>query len=280
VLAIALGLSSAVCWGVADFFGGIQTRRLPVVAVTLVSQATGLILAAIAVLAIGHAPPPARALALAAIAGATGVIALTAFYRALAIGTMSIVAPISAAGAALPVIVGLASGEHPSGLQLAGIGAAIVGVVLASREAYHDAERRAAGRLSIALALVAALGFGTFLVLIRTAAKEDLFWSLLISRSASVPTLALGALAFGAPVVVRRLDLPALAVIGVLDLGANALYSYASTLGLLSVIAVLGSLYPVTTVLLARLVLGERVRRIQEVGIATVLAGVALIAAA
>jgi drug/metabolite transporter (DMT)-like permease len=280
MLAIALGLGSSLFWGLADFGGGLQSRRFSVIAVLLVSQAVGLAGIAVIVALSGEPAPALADLWPAAAGGAGGLLALSAFYRALAIGTMSIVAPISATGSAVPVIVGLATGERPGAVQLLGIGVAGVGVVLASREAPHDdAARARAGRASIALALVAALGFGAFFVGMDRAANADILWALLAARIAG----NLGMLAF---VLVARprlhvppAALPALAAVGVLDLTANALYAWGTTEGLLSVVAVLGSLYPVATVLLARGVLGERIRRVQEVGVLSALAGVVLIAA-
>ena len=185
MLAIALGLGSSLFWGLADFGGGLQSRRFPVIAVLLVSQAVGLAGIA-AIVALSGEPAPALGdLWPAAAGGAGGLLALSAFYRALAIGTMSIVAPISATGSAVPVIVGLASGEHPGAVQLAGIAAAAVGVVLASREADHGDDARArAGRASIGLALVAALGFGGFFVGMDRAADADILWALFAARIA------------------------------------------------------------------------------------------------
>jgi drug/metabolite transporter (DMT)-like permease len=280
VLAIALGLGSSVCWGLADFLGGLQSRRLPVAAVLLFSQAAGLVGIVAIVAAFGGPAPSLADMVPAVAAGLAGTIALSAFYRALAIGTMSVVAPISSTGAAVPVIVGLATGEHPGALQLVGIAAAATGVVLASREAEHeDARRAAAGRSSVLLALFAALGFGSFFVGMREAASVDVLWALLAARTAATG----GLLAFAAVARPRLAVTPAalgpLVGIGALDLSANALYAVATTEGLLSVVAVLGALYPVTTVLLARAVLGERIRRVQEVGVAAALGGVALIAA-
>src|SRR5437868_4245967 len=182
MLAIALGLGSGLFWGLADFGGGLQSRRHPVVAVLFVSQAVALV-GIVAVVALSGEPAPALdSLWPAAAGGIGGLVALAAFYRALAIGTMSIVAPISATGSAVPVIVGLASGERPGVLQLVGILAAGVGVVLASREAPHDDEERArAGRASIGLALVAALGFGAFFVGMDRAANVDVLWAMVAS---------------------------------------------------------------------------------------------------
>jgi drug/metabolite transporter (DMT)-like permease len=190
---------------------------------------------------------------------------------------MSIVAPISATGAVVPVVVGIAGGERPAALQLGGIAAAVVGVVLASRE--EDAGARSPGRTSVLLALVAAAGFGSFFVGLRPSARVNLAWALVASRGASVALLMIAA-AMRRPAAVREpRALLALAVVGLLDLSANGLYALATRHGLLSVVAVGASLYPLATVALARVLLGERVRRVQEVGIAAALTGVVLIAA-
>jgi drug/metabolite transporter (DMT)-like permease len=250
-----------------------------VLVVLAISQAVGLAGVALAV-GIGGEPAPALGeLWPAAAGGVAGMIALGAFYRGLAIGTMSIVAPISATGAAVPVFVGLATGERPGAAQLAGIAIAVTGVVLAAREEEPEGSPAAAvARRSVLLALVAALGFGTFFVGMDAAADEDVFWALLAARTASFSVLCVA-------LAVARPDFPGegatwglIAAVGAGDLGANALFAAATNEGLLSIVSVLGSLYPVVTVLLARAFLGERVRRSQEVGIVAALAGVALIA--
>ncbi len=275
-----LAFGSAVSWGIADFLGGVQARRLALLSVMLVSQAAGLPAVLLLVVATGDPSPALGDVLPALIGGAIGVVGLASFYHALSIGTMSIVAPISATGAAVPVIAGIAGGDRPGAVQVAGIGAALVGVVLASREEGHADERRASdARRSVLLALVAAVGFGTFLALMDPAANSaGVGWALLAARAGSFPLLCLAVLA-ARPRPSHRADLPALALVGVLDAGANGLYAAATTEGLLSIVGVLGSLYPVTTVLLARAFLGERVRRIQEAGIVLAVGGVALIAA-
>jgi drug/metabolite transporter (DMT)-like permease len=252
--------------------------------VLLVSQGAALLLLLPFALALAEEGPSAAAVGWAALGGSAGVVALGAFYRGLAIGTMSVVAPISATGAAVPVLVGLAEGERPGVLQVAGMVAALAGVILASRESepaedLGSAHRRA-GRAAVGLALVAAVGFGTFFVGVdRAAATTDVAWVIVISRSCSLVLVLIAAL-------VARPDLPrdavsfgALAMVGVLDLGANGLFAIATTKGLLSVVAVLGSLYPAVTVVLARVVLAERVSRLQEVGVGLTLAGVVAISA-
>ncbi len=246
--------------------------------VLLVSQGAALALLVVVIAARAVSPPAATDLLPAAVGSIGGTIGLAAFYRALSIGTMSIVAPISATAALIPMIAGIAGGDRPGALQLAGIAAAIAGVMLASREAHEDERRAEATRQSIALALVAALGFGSFLALIQSAAEASVPWALLVARVSSV-ALVSAAVLFLRPPPPSRAELPPLALVGLLDLGANGLYAAATTEGLLSIVGVLGSLYPVTTVVLARALLGERLRRVQDAGIALTLAGVALIAA-
>jgi drug/metabolite transporter (DMT)-like permease len=265
--------------------------------VIVVSQLAGFCSVLVLVLASGEPMPAPHYLLIAAGGGLAGLVGLVGFYRALALGTMSIVAPISATGAAVPVLVGLATGEHPGAVRLGGIVAAVAGIVLVSRAgddpdpAERDAPADAPAptpkpaqvpalglRLQVGLALGAALGFGTFFVAMDKAAAGGVLWSLLAARAADAPVLIAVALLVREQIGGSVRTLAPLVAVGVLDVLANGLYAWGTTLGLLSVVAVLGSLYPVTTVLLARAVLAERVRRVQEVGIATVLAGVALIA--
>jgi drug/metabolite transporter (DMT)-like permease len=192
---------------------------------------------------------------------------------------MSVVAPISATAAVVPVLVGLAEGERPSSLQIAGMAAALAGVILASREPV-EAGCPPANRAAIGLALVAAAGFGTFFVGIdRASADADVAGVIAISRSCSLALLVIAALVARPALPRDPASLATLVVIGVLDLGANGLYALATTEGLLSVVSVLGSLYPAVTVVLARVVLAERVARVQEVGVVLALAGVVAISA-
>jgi drug/metabolite transporter (DMT)-like permease len=279
VLGLALALSSSLCWGVADFIGGVQARRVPLLRVMLVSQGAGLACVVALLAARGVGPPHLTRLLPAAAAGIAGIAALTAFYRALSIGTMSIVAPISATGVAVPVIVGVAGGDRPALLQVLGILTAVVGVVLASREQDAGLHQRQIARASIGLALVAALGFGSFFVGIRASARADVLWTLLAARSAGVLALLVVAAVRGGLRGPGGRPLLALVTMGLLDLGANGLYAIASRHGLLSVVAVAASLYPLATVVLARALLGEQVRRVQELGIGAALLGIVMIAA-
>jgi drug/metabolite transporter (DMT)-like permease len=277
MLAVVLALGASSCWGVADFLGGLQSKRVAIAVVLAVVEGTGLVGVLIIIAAVGEPFPGQHAALLALVSGVAGTLALACFYRALAIGTMSIVAPISATGVALPVAVGLATGDELSTLVAIGLAVTVAGVILASRESHADAERAAAGRLSIGLALLAAIGFGSYFVMSDAAADDSVLWLLVLSRTVPVPALVALAWARHMPLPPTRNGL-LLALAGTLDCGATGLYGLANTKGALSIVSVVGSLYPVMTVVLARLVLGERIRLVQRIGVAAALAGVALIA--
>jgi drug/metabolite transporter (DMT)-like permease len=281
MLAIALGLGSSMVWGLADFLGGLKSRTFPVSVVLAVMYAASLVAMVIFVAARGEGPPDLEAAAAGLGAGLFGIAALMAFYRALSIGTMSIVAPVASTGVGLPVLVGLATGDQPGLLRSLGLAAAVVGVVLASREAPGGSADPRLQRQSVMLAIVAGLGFGMYFVLAEISSRGDVGWALLLSRTSSTPFIVAFAL-----LAVRRggrrpggRQLAILAGIGLLDLGANVLYNTSTTLGELSTVSVASSLYPVTTVLLAAALLGERVRGVQRTGVVIALCGVVLIAA-
>jgi drug/metabolite transporter (DMT)-like permease len=281
MLAIALALGSSMVWGLADFLGGLKSRTFPVPVVLAIMYFASLVVMGIVVAARGEGPPDLEAVAAGLGAGLFGIVALMAFYRALAIGTMSIVAPVASTGVGLPVLVGLATGDQPGLLRSLGLAAAVVGVVLASREEAGGSADPRLQRQSVLLAIVAGLGFGMYFVLAEIASRGDVGWALLLSRTSSTPfvvAFALLALRRGGRRP-RGRELAILAAIGLLDLGANVLYNTSTTLGELSTVAVASSLYPVTTVLLAAALLGERVRGVQRTGVVIALCGVVLIAA-
>jgi drug/metabolite transporter (DMT)-like permease len=278
MVAVARALAASWCWGVADFTGGLKTKRMPVPLVLLFVEGVGLVWVLAAIAASGEALPSGRAVAASLVAGAAGVVALGSFYRALAIGTMSVVAPISATGVILPVAVGVATGDALSILVSAGLVITIVGILLASREQHDSADAAAAGRLSLVLALLAALGFGSYFVLSDVAADESILWLLALARVVVVPVLAAVVLAARAPRPVAGDAMP-LVLAGTLDVAATGLYAVAATKGAISIVSVVGSLYPITTVLLARVVLHERLRPVQAAGVAAAFTGVALIVA-
>lgn len=282
-MAVLLALLSSLLWGVADFSGGTASRRLPAMVVVLASQATGLVPAAVAALAVGAWSAPAGYLPWAVAAGLTGMVGLLLFYRAMAIGTMGVVSPIAALSVVIPVAVGLATGHWPSAVAGAGIVLAVLGVVAAS------GPERAQGRSirPVLLAVVSAVCFGTALLFIARGAEDSPLMTMVGMRVASV--LPLGVLVLvlrsrGGPAVDPPGSRPdwrtwvLVAVAGMFDVSANLAFAVASTGGALAVVAVLGSLYPAVTVVLARLVHGERLARLQQAGVLLALAGVALIA--
>lgn len=278
MIAVALGLGSSLAWGIADFLGGLASRRLSVLSVLAVSQVVGLALLVIVVAARGEGPPAAHHLLVAGASSIVGVGALAAFYRGLAVGTMAVVAPISSTAAVVPVVAGIVGGERPSAPQLAGIVLAVAGVALASREESEEAARGGLAK-GTGLALLSALGFGSFFVLIASASEGDVFWALLSNRVVGVAMLGGLALVLRPSLSFERGDARMLVGIGVFDVAANTSFAVASTQGLVSVVGVCSSLYPVVTVLLARSFLGERVRAAQLAGVALALTGVVAIGA-
>ncbi len=279
--AIAAGLASSVLWGLADFLGGLKSRTYPVPVVLALMYLSSLVVMVAFVTARGAEPPAGESVIAALGAGLVGIAGLAAFYRGLAIGTMSIVAPIAATGVALPVIVGLIGGDNPGPVRSAGLALAVVGIVLASREDDEGPADARQQRLSIMLAIVAGLGFGSYFVLAEIASRGDVAWALVFSRASALPLIA----ALAILTLLRGATRPAglalatLAAIGLIDLAANFLFNYASTIGELSSVSVASSLYPVTTVMLAALLLGERVQGVQRIGVVIALAGVVMIAA-
>ena len=273
---VLLALASSVCWGVGDFLGGLGARRMPTLTVLAVSELAGLVGIAAVVLARRDALPSFWPAGLAFAAGIAGVVGLGALYRGMAVGAMAVVAPISAASAMIPVAVGLARGERPSTLQLAGVAAVLAGVALVSREPAPARGRFASG---LGLALLAAVGFGSYFVLIDEASADGALWAVLIARAVATALALVAAAALGSLRFPRR-SVGLLVAVGVFDVTANGLLALALTKGLVSVVSVLASLYPVVVVLLAHFALGERIRRSQQLGVAGVLGGVALISAA
>jgi drug/metabolite transporter (DMT)-like permease len=276
---IALGALVALAYGSGDFLGGISAKRLPTVTVLLVSQSFGLAAAVVLVVALRDAPPPAHIFVLSAAAGVVAVMALGLLFRGLALGRMSIVAPLSAiGGGVLPVVWGLLRGERPSALALAGVGVALVAAAIVGGGAEHDPAAAISPRLEIALGAGAGVGFGVVFILFAESSSGSGMWPVLIARCASVPVLAVAAVVLGHSPRMARADIAPVAGAGLCDVGANALVVLAVRRGLLSLVAPVASLYPATTVVLARLVLHERIGRQRAGGLALGLVGLALIA--
>lgn len=270
-----MALASSVVWGAADFSGGSLTKRLPTFAVTVVSQAAGFAALLVAAGVRGHVD--SGSFALGVVAGIGGGAGLAAFYRALSLGTMSVVSPLVACGAVVPFAISLATGERPTALAVGGAAAALAGAVLASLE-----ERRAESAeraRAVVLAVVAALALGLFVYFLGLGSRTgDALSALVGARVGSLALLVALAGARRAPLRVPRSALAAVAGVGLADVSANALFAFASGHGLLALVSVLGSLYPVVTVLLAHLLLGERLTRPQQAGVVVALAGVLAIA--
>lgn len=277
MLGVALALASSVAWGISDFLGGLQARRISALTVLLVSQPVGLVLALAVALVFGGDSLGSRDAAIAFGAGAVVVLALAAFYRAMALGSVSVVATIGALGVVVPVTAGLLQGDRPYVIQLVGAAGGIVGVILVTRE--PDSEWRAAGRASVGLAALAALGFGAFLLALDQTSGAQPAWTIVAARAGGVAALLIAAALVRPSLAIGRSLLPILLVIGCFDVLANSLFALATNHGLLSLVAVAGSLYAAVTVLLARFVLGERLAPVQLAGLISALAGVALIAA-
>ncbi|MEU4062526.1 DMT family transporter [Streptomyces wedmorensis] len=279
-------LATSLLWGLADFGGGLLTRRIPALTVVVVSQIIAVLVLGAIVLATGAWSEAGPELWYAAGAGVVGPAAMLAFYKALALGPMGVVSPLGSLGVVVPVSVGLLVGDRPGLLQFAGIGVAILGVVLAGGPELRGAPVQ---RQAVLLTLVAAFGFGSVMALIAEASTTvtGLFLALFVQRVTNV-LVGGGALYAsvkrggrglpdGGPAVVRA-ALPALAFVGLADVAANGTYAIAAQQGPVTVAAVLASLYPVVTALAARGVLKERLRAVQAAGAGLALVGTVLLA--
>ena len=270
---IVLALLSSVVWGLADFLGGTLSKRRKAIAVIGGSQSFGLVFASTVALALGFWTWNSTVWINGAIAGAMGLLGLVGFYTALATGQMGIVAPISSLSAVVPVTIGLAQGERPTAIQLGGIAVALVGVILASGpELKGKVDPR-----PVLLALFAALTFGICVYFMALGGRVDPTMTIVSMRATQVVTVVLIAIAVRSLGGLVKQDLPLLATIGATDAGANILFAFAASLGLLSVVAVLGSLYPIVTVLLAWWIHKERLIPVQYLGIVFTFSGVVLI---
>jgi len=277
LLAFAISLASALSWGISDFLGGLTSRRVPVLGVLAVSQPAGLVLIAVMIVIFGADPISADKFAIAALAGAASLGGLWAFYAAMAMGTVSVVAPIASLGVIVPVAVGLARGDSPAAIQLIGLVPAIAGVVILSYEEHP--EHGGVARRAIILAILAGLGFGIFFTALDIASPDRPGWAVLAVRVGGVAVVAVALLITRPRLAAVSGSIAVLLVIGFFDVLANALFAVASTKGVLPVVAVGGSMYPAFTIALATFVLRERLARVQWAGVVLALLGVALIAA-
>jgi drug/metabolite transporter (DMT)-like permease len=274
MLPIALALTSSLGYGISDFLGGLKSRTLPLLSVLLVSQGSALAIVTVVVIVSGEGPP-VEFLRYGVLAGLGEAIGVAALYRGLAIGTMSVVAPLGATAPVVAVGVGGVLGEVPSAVQGAGIALAIAGVVLISTEV----DRPTGGPIgpSVMFGLLTALGFGGFFVGMDAASEGSVPWALLAARCTIIAIFGIAFVIRRQPLAVDARELPVLAAIGCLIVSSDTLYAVASTKGLLSVVAVLSSLYPVVTIALARVYLNERLSGLQRLGVPAALAGAAVV---
>ncbi|MGW0935838.1 EamA family transporter [Streptomyces sp. NPDC002666] len=280
-------LATSLLWGLADFGGGVLTRRAPALTVVVVSQVIAAVVLGVIVMATGGWSDAGPQLWFAVAAGAVGPVAMLSFYKALALGPMGVVSPLGSLGVAVPVSIGLVIGERPGLLQCAGVAVAVAGIVMAGGPQLRGAPVQ---RRAVLLTLVAAFGFGAVMALIAEASTTvtGLFLALFVQRITNVTvggaalyvSVRRGARALpeegGAAVVLAAL--PALTFVGLADVAANGTYSIAAQHGPVTVAAVLASLYPVVTALAARGFLGERLRGVQAAGAGLALLGTVLLA--
>ncbi|HKX47661.1 MAG TPA: DMT family transporter [Gaiellaceae bacterium] len=277
-MAAILALGAAACWGVGDFLGGLAARRMAVIAVLAISQAIGLVGVLVWVVVAEEAFPGVVELLPAVAAGVAGLIGLAALYRGLAVGAMGIVAPISAASPVVGLSADAVQGTFPATLQWLGIALVLTGIATLSREPSSDG---GGGRIAsgVGLALVAALGFGLFVVGLDAGSDESAAWAVVVARATSVSIAVVVALVLSTSLRPPRGTWPLLVGIGVGDTLANVLVAVASTHGSVGIVAVLSALYPIVTVLLARLFLEERLTTPKRVGGVVAISGAVLVAA-
>jgi drug/metabolite transporter (DMT)-like permease len=279
VLASLLALTASLLWGSSDFLAGLQSRHATVWSVTLVSQVTALVTALVVLAVSSSRLPSGVGIVAAVVAGVAITVSALCEYRAMALAPMSLVAPIFAGAAAVPVVWGLARGERPGAVQFAGMVLTIAGIVLITRlEGEAGQTPRRARGVGILLALFAALMIGVVLVAYDYGGKADPVGMVAVARSSALLTLVV-ALAISRPRLRLHVGMvPPAALVGIFLVTANVLYTTATTLGLLSVVAVLGWLSPAVTVFWAQALLHERLRPLQWFAAALVLGGVVCLA--
>ncbi len=272
---IVFGLAASLSWGTGDFSGGLASRRTHVFTVILGVDVVGMVLLPILALLWGEALPSWKDALWGASAGLVGTLGLTSFYRALAVGRMGINAPITAVlAASLPVIYSAFTLGLPRPLQLAGFALALLSVALVSRP-----ERLAGRPTGLGLALLAGLGFGGFFILIGQVSARAIFWPLVYARIVSLLFMLVFVRVRGEPMLPKKQGFPLILLAGALDVAGNVFFILAAHAGRLDVATILSSLYPAMTVLLAALILHERVSRLQATGILLALAAILLISA-
>ncbi len=271
--AAAFALSAAGCWGAGDFSGGLATRRSDAFRSVLFIYSIGLVALVIVALSRGEALPPVSDIAWGALAGLFGLVGILMLFRGFATGRMGIVAPVSGVLAtALPVIFNALTLGLPQELQMAGFAVAMLGIWLIARPERFG--RRPAG---LGLAILAGLCFGGFFITLDQVSKASMFWPLVAGRAASVIAMLLFALVTRMPIPLRQMPWGFFGLAGILDVAGNFFFLLAIQNGRLDVGAVLGSLYPAVTAMLARLTIKEHITRLQLIGVTAALLAIVLI---
>ncbi len=281
---MSIGFAMAAClgWGIADFIGGLKSRDLPVLTVLIISNGVGVVLLGTILVGSGRSFSIDPNLVWAVPAGITGIAAMYLLYRSLAMGTMSILAPISATGVILPVIWGIISGDTLSGLKLTGMAAAFLGTILAAMEKSKD-DGKIKWTNGIQYALGAAVCIGFYFILMDNACETDPLGASMIMRTTTFILLIPVILISRSPVSRRSIKaipkghLAIIAFMGVMDTLAAFSFALATRSGMLSIVAVISSLYPAVTVLLSAVIIRERFGRVQSSGVILAILGVVLI---
>lgn len=275
---ITLSIFACFGWGIADFIGGLKSRSLPTLSILMISSLTGTFLLGIILLGLNSPLPDDPLLLWAIPAGIIGVVAMFLLYRSLAMGTMSILAPISATGVIIPVIWGFFSGDTLSGLCRLGIAIAILGSLLAVMEKDPKKNKRKLTK-GVGLAMGSAFFVGLYFITMDAACTHHPIWASMVMRSSAL--IILIPLLFFAKVTVKigRVQLPPILLMGVVDTMAAFCFAVATSKGMLSQVAVISSLYPVVTIILSSVITGERIQKIQFSGVVLAMAGVMLISA-
>lgn len=277
MLSILFGLGAALAWGSADFFGGLASRKAGVYRAVFYGEGVGIVFVSIVALIFQQEFPPLRSCLFAALAGTFGTLGLLLLYRAMELSLMSIATPVSALmAAAIPIVIGMVTDGLPQAATLLGFGFALFSIWLVS-QTDHGVQDILAHLADLKLPLLAGVGFGLYFVVIREATLESTLWPLVVSRLTGMALIT-------ALFLIRReswkVERPAwllIAVNGVLDVGGNIFFILASQTGRLDVAAILSSLFPASTVLLAAFILKERVSRPQKIGIALALIAIVLL---
>ncbi|HEY6408733.1 MAG TPA: DMT family transporter [Ktedonobacteraceae bacterium] len=273
LITVLLGLSASLSWGAGDFSGGLAARRANVMSVVIVAYTLGLALLIVLALVWSEPFPSAFDMFWGTVAGLAGAVGLVAFYQALAVGRMGITAPIAAVlAASLPVIFSAFFVGLPNFFQLSGFALALIAVWFISRP------EKAVGRpKGLGLALLAGLGFGSFFILIDQVSPHTIFWPLAAARLSSLIFLLAIVLIRRQDVLPKKSAYPFAMLAGALDVAGNAFFVLAIHSGRLDVAAILSSLYPAVTVILASIFLKERLTRFQGIGIIVALVAIPLI---